>query len=322
MPDLSTLSFDEPRRLLLLLLVPVLVAGLVGLALQRRQDRRAWSDPALRRSSVPARAGWRRLVPALLLLLGISTATVAYAEPQVLAPEARERSILLVTLDVSTSMLAEDVAPNRITAAVQAAQDFVEGLPEQVEVGLVVYNANVRLVSPPTPDHGAVARALEGLGLSGGTALGDAITTGLSSLPPDFRTGPSQGPPAARIVVLSDGGSTTGRPVEEAAAEAVRAGVPVSTIAYGTPDGVVVQGDQTFPVPVDTVVLEQLAEATGGTAYLAASAGQLAQVYDDIGTRVSRETARRELSAPVSGMALLLLAGTAGAGIALTGRFP
>ncbi len=166
-----------------------------------------------------------------------------------------------------------------------------------------------------------MSRSLEGLGLSGGTALGDAVTTGLSSLPPDFKAGPpASGPPAARIVVLSDGGSTTGRPVEDAAAEARRAGVPVSTIAYGTPAGVVVQGGQTFPVPVDTGVLEQLAEQTGGTAYLAASAGQLQQVYDEIGTRVSEETARRELTAPVSGLALLLLAGTGVAGMALTGR--
>jgi Ca-activated chloride channel family protein len=321
-PDLSTLSFAEPERLLLLLVVPVLAAGLVALALRGRQDRRAWSDPAVAGSSLPLRATWRRLVPALLLLLGIGTATVAYATPQVLAPEARERSILVVTLDVSTSMLAEDVAPNRITAAVRAAQDFVEALPPQVEVGLVVYNANVRLVSPPTADHALVARELEGLGLSGGTALGDAVTTGLTSLPADFKAGPSEGPPAARIVVLSDGGSTTGRPVDQAAEEARRAGVPVSTIAYGTPEGIVVQGDQTFPVPVDTVVLEQLAEATGGTAYLAASAGQLEQVYDDIGTRVSRETARRELTAPVSGLALVLLVGTAVAGMGLSGRVP
>jgi Ca-activated chloride channel family protein len=319
---LSTLSFAQPERLVLLLLVPALAAGFVARGLRARRDRQAWAEPGLWRSSLPASGAGRRLVPALLLLLGIGTATVAYATPQVLASQARERSILIVTLDVSTSMLAEDVSPNRITAAVRAAQDFVQGLPEQVEVGLVVYNAHVRLVSPPTSDHAEVARSLEGLGLSGGTALGDALTTGLSSLPPEVKTGPAPGPPAARIVVLSDGGSTTGRPVQEAALEARRAGVPVSTIAYGTPDGVVVQNGQTFPVPVDTVVLEQLAEATGGTAYLAASAGQLEQVYDDIGTRVSRETARRQLSAPASGLALALLAGSAVAGMALTGRVP
>lgn len=304
---LDTLLFGSPDRLWALLAVLAVGLAAVGLALRGRRSRTAFASPALQASVLPASPGWRRAASTTVLLLGLAVAAVGFARPQVLADEARERSIVLVTLDVSTSMLADDVAPDRITAAVSAAQDFVRGLPEQVDVGLVFYNADVRLVVPPTPAHERVAEALTGYSLSGGTALGEAVLTGLGALPREFRAGPGEGPPAARVVVLSDGGSTTGRPVSAAVAQAVAYGVPVSTIAYGTPDGVVVQGGRTFPVPVDTVLLAELAEGTGGTAYRAADAGQLQQVYADIGSRVSRETARRELAAPVTGIALGLL---------------
>ncbi|MCU1693548.1 MAG: von Willebrand factor type [Frankiales bacterium] len=299
--------FAEGVRLWLLLAVAALAVAAVVLAVRARSDRAAFASPELRASVLPSSPGWRRALPLTALLLGLALATLAYARPQVLAEQARERSIVLVTLDTSTSMLADDVAPSRIRAAVSAAQDFVRGLPEQVDVGLVFYNADVRLVSAPTPDHEKVARALESPGLSGGTALGNAVLTGLRSLPPEFRRSADGEPPAARIVVLSDGGSTTGQPVPDAAQQALAYDVPVSTIAYGTDAGVVVQDGRTYPVPVDTTLLGQLAEGTGGTAYRAADAGQLAAVYDDIGSRLSRETARLDLAAPVAGGALALL---------------
>ncbi len=304
---LDTLLFDAPARLWTLLAVLALAVASVVLAVRGRRARTAFAAPGLQASALPPAAGGRRLATTSVLLLGLGVAAVGFARPQVLADSARERSIVLVTLDTSTSMLADDVAPSRITAAVTAAQDFVRSLPAQVDVGLVFYNANVRLVTPPTPSHAKVSAALEDYALSGGTALGDAVLTGLGALPAAFRAGPGEGPPAARVVVLSDGGSTTGRPVQDAVAQAVQYGVPVSTIAYGTADGVVVQDGRSYPVPVDTGVLEQLAEGTGGTAYRATDAAQLEQVYADIGTRVSQETARRELTAPVTGVALGLL---------------
>lgn len=306
---LSSLVFGAPERLVALLAVAALVVALGVVALRSRRGRAAFASPHLQASVMPSSPGWRRALPAAVVVLGLVLATVGWARPQVLEEQARERSIVLVTLDVSTSMLADDVAPTRIVAAVEAAQDFVRGLPEQVDVGLVIYNANVRLAQPPTSSHEAVVQALEDLPLSGGTALGDAILTGLGSLPAEFREGPVDGgPPAARVVVLSDGGSTTGRPVSDAVRQAVAYGVPVSTIAYGTDQGVVVQGGRTFPVPVDEAVLTELAEGTSGTAYRAADAAQLQAVYDDLGSRLSEETARRELTAPVSGLALGLLA--------------
>lgn len=305
---LDSLVLAAPGRLLLLLAVAALLLGAAVVAVRARRDRLAFASPELQASVLPARPGWRRAVPAALTVLGLVVATVGFARPQVLAESARDRSIVLVTLDVSTSMLADDVAPDRLRAALDAASSFVRGLPEQVDVGLVTYNANVTLAVPPTSSRERVLRALQDQPVSGGTALGDAVLTGLGSLPADFRAGPAPGePPAARVVVLSDGGSTTGRPVSDAVAQAEAYGVPVSTIAYGTDAGVVVQDGVTYPVPVDEAVLTELAEGTGGTAYRAADAAELADVYDDIGTRLSEETARRELTAPVTGVALGLL---------------
>ncbi|MCW2777563.1 MAG: von Willebrand factor type [Frankiales bacterium] len=317
---LSSLSFVSPSRLLLLLAVlAVAVAGVVA-ALRGRRDRGRFASPQMQASVMPVSPGWRRTVPAVVLLLGLTLATVGFARPQVLADQARDRSIVLVTLDTSTSMLADDVQPTRIRAAVAAAQEFVRGLPPQVDVGLVFYNANVRLVTAPTPQHEKVAKALPRYFLAGGTALGEAVLTGLSTLPPEFRRSADGGPPAARVVVLSDGGSTTGRPVSDAVAQAQEYGVPVSTIAYGTDAGVVVQDGRSYPVPVDTALLTQLADGTGGTAYRAADAGQLAAVYQDIGTRVARETARRELTAPVAGLAAGLVVLAALGSLLGTGR--
>lgn len=317
---LSSLVFADPGRLWLLLAVLALAVAAGIAALRARRQRRAFAAPALQPLVMPARGRVVRGTATALLVLGLGAATVGFARPQVLAEQARKRSIVVVTLDTSTSMLAQDVQPTRFAAAVQAAQDFVRGLPEAVDVALVAYNANVRLVAPPTRDHAAVEQALDHLSLSGGTALGDAVLTGLAALPPEFRSGPAAGPPPARVVVLSDGGSTTGRPVQDAAAQARADGVPVSTIAYGTDAGVVVQDGRTYPVPVDAAPLRALADGTGGTAYRAQDAGQLARVYDDIGSRLARETARRELSAPFTGAALALVALSGAVLLTATGR--
>lgn len=316
----STLSFAAPGRLVLLLAVIALAGGAAAVRLRARHDRRVLASPALEPSLLPARPGWRRGIATGLLLAGLALATTGFARPQVLADSARERSIVLLALDTSTSMLATDVAPDRFTAAVRAGQDFVRGLPPHVDVGLVAYDARVRLVAPPTADHATVVRALGGLGLSGGTALPEAVLTGLSSLPPAFRTPTPGRPPAARVVVLSDGGSTSRRPLSDAVEQAKLYGVPVSTIAYGTDAGVVVLAGRSYPVPVDPAVLRDLAEATGGTSYRAADVPQLEQVYRDIGSRVSQETARRELTAPVTGTALGVLLLAALASLRWTGR--
>ncbi len=177
------------------------------------------------------------------------------------------------------------------------------------------------MVVSPTQDHGLVVDAVQRLELGPSTAIGDAVLASLAAI--EAVPGEEgQPPPPARIVLLSDGTSTVGRPVQVAVDAAVEAGVPVSTIAYGTADGVVVVQGETIPVPVDRPSLERLAEATGGTAFTAESGEELAAVYDDIGTQVGTTTERREVTDVVTGVGLLLAVAAAATSLVWSARLP
>ncbi|MDT7548488.1 MAG: Ca-activated chloride channel [Actinomycetota bacterium] len=301
-------AFAEPRRLWLLAVFAAVV--IAGFLVRRTLSRRAepFAQPAMMPSVLPHRAGWRRPVAVLGIALAAVTLTTAFARPQVLAKHAHARAVVVVALDTSSSMLATDVTPDRFTAAKVAAKAFIRELPAQIDVGLVAYNATAVLVAAPTAQHEQVATAIDGLGLSGGTAMGDALQASLAAV---LRGAAASDNPAARIVLLSDGGSTAGSPLDDAVSAAAAAHVPVSTIAYGTADGVVISNGHTFPVPVDTATLAAIASATGGTAYRAASAADLRSVYSDIGTQLVTDTARSDIADGFAGVALLLLLGTA-----------
>ena len=295
----------HPGRLLVLVVVAALAVAYVVLQARRGRVEQAWSEDALRGSTAPRRPGRLRHVPAVLLLASLLAMSAAYAGPQAEVEVERERALVVVALDTSASMLAEDVAPDRFTAAKQAATDFVAALPKGFDVALVSFAGTASVVVPATPDADEVTRAIERLDLAGGTALGDAVLSSLNaaSLRP-------AGVPAA-IVLLADGGSTVGTPVQVAVASAAEAEVPVTTIAYGTPDGVVVADGQRFAVPVDRPVLEEIADGTGGQAYTAATAGQLQEVYGSIRARLATTVEEQDVSARVAGVALLLLAAAA-----------
>jgi Ca-activated chloride channel family protein len=272
-------------------------------------------------SVAPRRPGWRRHVPATLLLLSMVLLTTGFARPEADVDVPRERATVLVALDTSVSMRADDVEPSRNDAARAAAAAFVEGLPERFHVGLVSFSGQASVAVPPTQDHDAVRRSLDGLPLAGGTAIGDAVLRSLDALrqvPGDA----DQDVPPARVVLLSDGANTSGSSLEEAAAAARDAGVPVSTIAYGTQSGTVELDGRTLPVPVDTSSLEQLAEQTGGTAYAAETGEELSAVYDDIGSQVGTRTERQEVSAWFAGAGLLAAAAAAVASLLWFARLP
>ena len=298
-------SFDAPERLLLLLVVAGLLGAYVLQQVRGRAADRRWASEAMTASVAPRRPGPLRHVPAVLLALALAATTAAYAEPREEQEVTRERATVVVALDTSTSMLAEDVAPDRFTAAKAAAVRFVDGLPDGFDVALVSFHGTASLQVAPTRDHAVVTRAIERLELSGGTALGDAVQTALDAL------ATPEAEAAGAVVLLADGGSTAGGPLPPALERAEEAGVPISTIAYGTPDGVVVADGRTFRVPVDEQVLAEVAETTGGQAYTAATATELDAVYDGIRTRLTTAVERVDVSAPLVGLGLLLLAGGA-----------
>ncbi len=312
-------GFAHPWRLLALIVVTVLAVAMVVARVRARRVGARYADPALMGAVAPRRPGWRRLPGAIALLLALVAMTVGWAAPERVGDQAREKSVVVVALDTSTSMSIKDVAPTRFQAAQTAAKDFIESLPAEVDASLVAFNATAQLVVPPTNDHDAVARAVDGLPLSGGTALGDAVLVSLDAVQRGLPSVAPGQPPAARIVVISDGDNANGTDPALAVRRAVEVGVPVSTIAVGTPGGVDSKGGA---LPVGTADLKAIAEGTGGTAYTAGDLGQLDDVYADIGSTLEKETARLPLAHWAAGAALALLLVGALPSFLLLGRLP
>lgn len=309
---LPDLDFAAPGRLWTLGLVAALAVAVLVVQLRRRRTAARFAEPALWPSVAPHVPRWRRPLVMALLVLSAAALSLGYAKPQVLAEQARERSVVVVALDMSTSMLAEDVEPDRLTAARAAAKEFILGLPEEVDVSLVSYNLVATVVRPASERHDEVAAAVDALTTHDGTALGDALSASVTAATSALDADPeAAAAPAARIVLLGDGGRTDGISVEAGTGIALDARIPVSTIAYGTPEGVYVDaaGNET-PVPADREALQAVADSTGGTAYEAETADQLTDVYADIGSQVASDVERVDVADRFVGGALaLLLAG-------------
>lgn len=291
------------------LLAVLPVFALVGLYVWRQLHRRAYAlrftNVDLLRTIAPKGLGWRRHVPATAFLLCLLVLAAALARPSVDTREPLERATVMLAIDVSLSMQADDVSPNRLAAAQEAAQQFVEELPASYNLGLVSFAKAANVLVPPTKDRQAVVTAVDGLVLAESTATGEAVFTCLEAI----RSVPADGAagiPPARIVLLSDGYRTSGRSVEEAAAAAQAANVAVSTIAFGTDGGQVDIGGQLQRVPVDRFALAELAATTEGHFYEAASVNELKQVYQDMGSSIGFRTEPREVTQWYAGVALLL----------------
>jgi Ca-activated chloride channel family protein len=300
------MTWLSPERLWLLAAVAVLAVGYV--AAQRRRSRYAvrFTNLKLLDRVAPKRPGWRRHVPASLFLAMLGLLVAGFAQPQAEVQVPRERATVLVAVDVSRSMLADDVGPDRLTAAKTAAREFVAQLPPQFNVGLVGFAGSASVLVPPVTDRttidAGIDRLAEGSAARAGTAIGDAIATSLDSI----RTLDAQAAddvPPARIVVLSDGANTAGQDPGEAARLATELGVPVDAISFGTPTGIIENGQA---VPVDGQTLQAVADATGGNYFAAGSTDELRAAYADIGSSVGYQTEIQDISARFIGVGLIL----------------
>jgi len=298
---------DLLAPLWLLLLLPLLGLAVTYVVLQRRRRRYAVRFAALPLLDkvAPEQPGWRRHAPAAAFLLALSALALATARPVIDVRVPHERATVIVAIDVSRSMEATDVEPNRMEAARNAAAAFIENLPETFNVGLVAFSGSTSVVATPSTDHESVAAGLEGIPMSNSTAIGEAVFTSLDQVA-TMADGDEGVDVPARIVLLSDGTNTSGRSPDEAAVAATEAAIPVSTIAYGTQDGTVELQGQVVPVPVDVEALAALAEGTGGQAYTAESGDELAQVYEDIGSSIGWRTEPREITPYLSALGFLL----------------
>jgi Ca-activated chloride channel homolog len=315
-------TFTDP--LFLLALVPVAALALAYVLLQRRRTRyavRFATLPMLDRVA-PTRPRWRRHLATGLVLLALGAFATAAAGPEMRLRVPYERATVIVAIDVSGSMEAQDVPPDRLTAAKGAAVQFVRELPETVQVGVVAFAEEAELVAPVTADRGLVESSIRNLESDGGTAIGEAVfasaaevvrqaatsgTTADGEAAPD---GDAADPIPARLVLLSDGFNTAGRSPASSVQAALDAEMPVSTIAYGTPGGVIGSGTRTQSAPADDETLRMLAEETTGHFYRAESGAELDQVYEDIGSAIGWRTETTLVTTPLVliGLALALTA--------------
>ncbi|HEX6023636.1 MAG TPA: VWA domain-containing protein [Solirubrobacter sp.] len=322
------MSFAEPILLAGFILIPLAMMAYGSLQRRRRRESSAWANPALVPNLTTAKPGWRRHLPPFLLLIALAVLVVALARPQrtVAAPQ-RAANVIMVT-DISGSMNATDVSPDRLTAAVEAAKTLTEKVPQTFRLGLVTFSDYAEQRVAPTTDRAQIRGALDQLAAEGGTAMGDGLERGLfaarTPVPNANGTGVRRLPSV--IVLLSDGKNTSGtRDPVQVAREAARARVPIYTIALGTAAGEVELRDsfgflQRVQVPPDTETLKQVARISGGRFYTATETDKVKEIYANLGTRLSSRSEKREVTAFFAGGAVFLLLAASGLSLRWFGR--
>ncbi|MGY1732516.1 VWA domain-containing protein [Geodermatophilus sp. SYSU D01045] len=305
------MSFQSPLWLIALVPVVALAVLYVVRQLRRRVYAARFSQTGLAQSLLPKRAGWVRHVAFGLTLTALLGLVLSLAQPSTEVRVPRETATVVLALDVSLSMQAEDIEPSRFEAMKAAASDFVDILPERINLGLVSFSGTASTLVAPTTDREQVRGAIQNLELSEATAIGEAIFTSLTTITTFQSTldvdDPEQLPPA-RILLLSDGYNTVGRENTQAIAAAQAAEVPVSTIAFGTDYGSIEIGGEVTPVPIDRDALRQIADDTGGQYNEARSRAELEAVYDDLGSQIGYTTEPQDVSYWFVRVATLLLA--------------
>lgn len=314
---MSLSDFQHPLWLLLLAVPLALAVGYVlALRSKRRRTVRFGNFGVVRAVDRGGRR-WFTHVPAVALVVALVALVVALAGPQKEQKVPRNRATVMLVVDVSLSMEATDVAPSRLEAAQEAATTFANNLTPGVNLGLVSFAGTASMLVAPSTDRGPVVRAIERLRLDERTATGEAIYTSTQAIQTFTESlgGPDQAPPA-RIVLLSDGKETVpADPNEErgaftAAERAQEAGIPVSTISFGTLYGTVDIQGRPQPVPVDDASLRTIAERSGGEFFTASSLEELDSVYRTLEEQIGFEWKKADASRPwlVAGALLAMLA--------------
>jgi Ca-activated chloride channel homolog len=324
---LDSAFYLAPDRLWFLLFVPVLVASY--LLLQQRKSRFAvrFTNVALIDTVVKRQVNWVQHVAVVLALVTLSFGIVLFAKPtkEVRVPLNLESEVTVVlTIDVSLSMSATDVDPDRITAAKKTATDFIGHLPPNFKVGIVSFSKVATAEIPPTKDHDAAIQAVDRLNLSEYTATGEGIYAALSMIEQDLATTErdrTDSPPAF-MVLISDGARTIGRSQLGAAQASGDAHIPIYTVALGTSDATIESHGKPIPVPVEIPQLEQVAKISGGKAYVAESPNDLVKAYSSVGSQIRYITERGDATSSYMGYLVVLALLSTGAGLAVAARWP
>jgi Ca-activated chloride channel homolog len=331
------MTFLWPSMLWLLLSVPLLIWGYLHLLGRKKKTALRYASLTVVRDAMGRGPGFRRHVPPLLLLLAWTAGVLAMARPAALVTLPSQQNTVVLAMDVSGSMRAADVVPDRITASQTSAMEFVQAQPPETRIGVVAFAGTAMLVQSPTRDREPVLSAIERFQLQRGTNIGGAILVSLQTLFPDahFDLGPrfrSVSPrgralgeaqpeeeddfvpvepgshPTAAIVLLTDGQATTGPNPLDVARMAADRGVRVFTVGFGSRDGEIVGfGGRSMRVQLDEETLRHVAEITRGRYFHAASGEDLAEVYQELSSHFVMEQEEMEITAGFSGLAALLM---------------
>jgi Ca-activated chloride channel homolog len=331
-------TFLWPEQLWLAALLPLLVMAYLWLLRRRRRTALRLANVALVKQAVGRSLHWRRHLPPLLLLLGFAALVVAAARPMAVIALPTDQQTIILAMDVSISMRAADVAPDRISASQVAAKRFAAELPRNIRIGVVAYGGTAQLVQPPTLSREDVAAAIDRFQLQRGTAIGSGIVISLATIFPKGGIDLSQvtgdrnlTPPlvgdtepdrkefkpvapgsygSAAIVLLTDGQNTSGPDPMTAAQMAADRGVKVFTVGFGTKDGEVIGFEGwSMRVRLDERTLQNIANLTQGQYFFAGSGADLKRVYEALKSRLvieKRETEVTALFADLAGLLILL----------------
>ena len=309
------MEFLWPGFLFLLVLIPVLV-GLYIWMLRRRRFALRYSSLELVRAALPKKSNWRRHLPVVLFLLGLSCLVFALGRPVAILSLPTNQTTIILTMDVSGSMRSRDIPPSRLQAAEEAAFSFIQHQKSSTQIGLVAFSSFAELIQPATTDQGALQAALDSLTVGRRTAIGSGILVALDAISQvdknvarsitDTQPGVEPTPVPKGdyapdiIVLLTDGDSNAGPDPLSAARQAADRGVRIYTIGFGTVNGPNASqspfGNGGFPgggggffggggrMGLNEPMLKQIASMTGGTYHLASSASELESVFASLPT--------------------------------------
>ncbi|ASO19815.1 Ca-activated chloride channel family protein [Actinoalloteichus hoggarensis] len=299
MPSFSLRGFVGPWWFLLLVVVGLLVVGYLVALRRRRRDTLRFANLELLEKVAPARLRRRRHLAPVLLGVSLVFLTIGMAGPTSEQRVPRNRATVMLAVDVSMSMNATDIDPSRLAAAKAAATSFVSDMTPGVNIGLVSFAGSATVLVPPTTERDTVTQSINGLAVAEATATGEGITASLAAIDTFGNVvGGAEGPPPARIVLMTDGKSTVGMDELVAAQDAADREIPISTISFGTDLGQVEIEGERIPVPVDDVTMREIAEISGGEFHKAASAEELRRVYDTLGEQIGYQVEQVDASRP------------------------
>ena len=342
------MTFEWPKMLWLAALLPLLVWFYLWLLRRKRKTTVVLSSIGIAKAAAAKGPHWRRHVPPALLLLALGALVLAMARPvAVITLPLADRTIILA-MDVSGSMRAEDVKPNRLAASQEAAKAFVKELPREVRVGVISFAGTAAVVQAPTTSRDDVVAAIDRFQLQRGTATGSGIILSLATLFPDHGieiqhvTGQRNFPGrplnekdekpkftpvepgsynSAAIIMLTDGQRTTGPDPLDAAKMAAERGVRVYTVGMGTKEGETIGFEGwSMRVRLDEETLKNVSVLTHGEYFYAGTAEDLKKVYESLSARIVVERKETEVSALFAALGALLTIAAAGLSVLWFGR--